>query len=126
MLTTTLRVLFIAHGLVHFFLTAVPIPNDPASKPGDFFTATSRSWLLPKLGLRGPGVHWLGIGLVALTTVGCVTAGLAMLGEAGTNTIWRMVTFVSASLSLLLLIIFWHAYFLVGMLLDIEILIGLL
>lgn len=116
----------IAHGLVHAGLSAAPIPNDPESKPGAFFTAASRSWLLPQLGLGGSAIQWIGIVLVILSTVGFVLAGLGVLGVPGLNTIWRAVTVISSCLSLLLLILFWHPWLIVGVLIDIGLLISLL
>ena len=116
----------IAHGLVHAILAATPIPNDPEPKPGAFFTATSRSWLLPQLGLGGSAIQWIGIILVILSTVGFVLAGLGVLGVPGLSTIWRTVTVISSCLSLLLLILFWHPWLMVGVLIDCALLIALL
>ena len=119
-------VFLIVHGLVHTGLAAAPIPNDPDSKPGSFFTATARIWLLPRLGLNASAVQWVGILLVALVTLGFILAGLGVLGVPGLNTIWRTIAVVSACLSLLLLILFWHPWLVVGVLIDIGILITLL
>ncbi len=116
----------IAHGLVHAILAATPIPNDPEPKPGTFFTATSRSWLLPQLGLSASAIQWIGIVLVVLATLGFVLAGLGVLGVPGLSTIWRMMTVISSCLSLLLLILFWHPWLVVGVLIDIGLLIALL
>ncbi|MCP4166328.1 MAG: hypothetical protein GY759_10595 [Chloroflexi bacterium] len=116
----------IAHGLVHAGLAAAPIPKDPEPKPGAFFTDTSRSWLLPQLGLNASTVQWVGILLVVLATVGFVFAGLGVLGAPGLSTIWRIVAVVSSCLSLLLLVLFWHPWLLVGILIDVGILIALL
>lgn len=116
----------IAHGLVHAGLAAAPIPNDPESKPGAFFTAPARSWLLPQLGLGASAIQWFGIILVVLATAGFVLAGLGVLGVPGLNTIWRTVAVISSCLSLLLLILFWHPWLIVGVLIDIGLLIALL
>ena len=121
-----LAVLLIAHGLVHSGLGAAPIPNDPNSKPGAFFTAATRSWLLPRLGLNASTVQWCGIVLVALTTLGFIVAGLGVIGVSGLSTVWRTVAVVSACVSLLLLILYWHPWLAVGVLLDTSILIALL
>jgi hypothetical protein len=126
MLKILFAVLLIAHGLVHAGLAAAPIPNDPDSKPGAFFTATARSWLLPRLGLSASSVRWIGIALVVLATLGFVLAGLGILGVPGLAAIWRTVAVVSACLSLLLLITFWHPWLVVGVLIDLVILVALL
>ncbi len=121
-----LAVFLILHGLVHAGLAAAPIPNDTDSNPGAFFTATTRSWLLPSLGLNDTAVQWFGIILVVLTTLGFVLAGLGVLGVPGFSTAWRTIAVVSAGVSLLLLIVFWHPWLVVGVLIDIGILVALL
>ena len=123
---TLIALFLIAHGLVHAGLAAAPIPNDPNAKPGAFFTATARSWLLPRLGLNPPAVQWIGIILVALATLGFVLAGLGVFGVSGLTTVWRTVAIISACVSLLLLVPFWHPWLIMGVLIDIGILITLL
>ena len=118
--------LLIAHGLVHAGLAAAPIPNDPDPKPGAFFTAAARSWLLPKLGLNSSTIQWIGIILVVFATLGFVLAGLGGLGVPGLNAIWQTLAVFSACVSLLLLILFWHTWLVLGVLIDIGILVALL
>ena len=126
MLKILFGVFLIAHGLVHAILAAAPIPNDPESKPGAFFTASDRSWLLPQLGMNASTVQWIGIILVALSTLGFVLAGLGVFGVPGLTTVWRTVAVVSSCTSLLLLILFWHPWIIVGVLIDVGILVSLL
>jgi hypothetical protein len=116
----------IAHGLVHAGLAAAPIPGDPDSNPGAFFTSPQRSWLLSKLGINPSMVQWIGIGLVALATLGFILAGLGVFGVPGLDEIWRTTAVISAALSLLLLVLFWHPWLIVGVLIDIGIIISLL
>jgi hypothetical protein len=125
-LKTLFALFLIAHGLVHAGLAAAPIPNDPESKPGAFFTAQSRSWLLPKLGLNASALQWIGIILVTLTTLGFVLAGLGVFGVQGLSSVWQTVTVLSASLSLLLLFLFWHPWLILGVLIDVGLLVALL
>ena len=126
MLKSLFAILLIAHGLVHAGLAAAPIPNDPDPKPGAFFTAIERSWLLPKLGMNGSTIQWIGIILVVLATLGFVLAGLGGLGVPGLNAVWQTLAVFSACVSLLLLILFWHTWLVVGVLIDIGILVALL
>jgi len=121
-----LAVFLILHGMVHAILAAAPIPNDPDSNPGAFFTATTRSWLLPRLGLNDTAIQWIGIILVVLTALGFILAGLGVIGVPGLNELWRTVAVVSACVSLLLLLLFWHPWLVVGVLIDIVILAALL
>jgi hypothetical protein len=121
-----LAVFLIAHGLVHAGLAVAPNPTDPDAKPGAFFTAVERSWLLPRLGLNPQTVKWIGIILVALSTLGFILTGLGIFGVAGLSAIWRTVAVVSAGVSLLLLVLFWHKWLPVGVLIDVGTLIALL
>jgi len=119
MLKTALAIFIIAHGLVHAILAVAPNPADPNAKPLAFFTATERSWLLPQLGLNSVTIQWVGIILIALSTMGFILAGLGIFGVAGLSIIWRTVAIISAGFSLLLLITFWHPWLPVGVLIDI-------
>ena len=126
MLKIALGILLIAHGVVHAVLAIAPNPSDPDATPGAFFTAAERSWLLPQLGVNASAVRWIGILLVVLSTLGFVLAGLGVFGVAGLDTIWRTAAVVSACASLLLLIVFWHPWLPVGVLIDIGVLVALL
>ena len=126
MLKIALGIFIIAHGLVHTILAIAPDPADPDAKPGAFFTESERSWLLPPLGLNTTIVQWIGIVLVALSTLGFVLAGLGIFGVAGLSAIWRIVAIVSACISLLLIILFWHPWLPVGVLIDVATLIALI
>lgn len=122
----SITVFLIAHGLVHLGLAFAPDPGDPDAKAGAFFTAADRSWLLPQLNLGGSAVQWIGIILVGLSTVGFVLAGMGVLGVAGLAGLWRPLVAASAAVSLLLLILFWHPWLPVGVLIDVGILASLL
>ncbi|MCJ7624080.1 MAG: hypothetical protein MUO76_11300 [Anaerolineaceae bacterium] len=127
MLRTVLAIFIIAHGLVHAGLAAAPNPDDPDAKPGTIFTVSARSWLLPWFGLNVSVVKWIGITLVALSTLGFVLAGLGIFGVQDLVAVWRTAAVLSACVSLLLLLIlFWHRWFPVGILIDIGVLIALL
>jgi len=126
MLKTVLVIFVIAHGLVHAILAAAPNPTDSNTKPGAFFTTAERSWLLPQLGLNASTIQWIGIILVALSTLGFILAGLGIFGVVGLSTIWRTVAIISACVSLLLLVLFWHPWLPVGVLINVVTLIALL
>ena len=126
MLKIVLAIFLIAHGLVHAGLAAAPNPSDPGAKPGAFFTTLERSRLLPKMGLNAATIKWVGIILVLMSTFGFVIAGLGMFGVIGLVTIWRIIAIISACISLLLLILFWHPWLPVGVLINIGILLALL
>ena len=126
MLKIVLAFFLVAHGLVHTGLAVAPNPADPTAKPGAFFTAVERSWLLPQLRLNPTTVKWIGLLLVTLSTLGFVLAGLGILGVFGLNSVWRSVAVASACVSSLLLILFWHRWLPLGVLINIGTLIALL
>ena len=126
MLKIILGIFLMAHGLVHSILAIAPNPGDPDARPGAFFTAVERSWLLPQLGMGPSAIRWTGIILVALSTLGFILAGLGILGVPGLIAIWRTVAVVSSCVSLLLLILFWHPWLIIGVLIDTAVLIALL
>lgn len=126
MLKITLALFLMAHGLVHAGLAVSPNPADATSTPGVFFTAVDRSWLLAKLGVTETAVFQTGILLVILSTIGFVLTGLGIWGVVGLSIIWRILAFISASTSLLLLVLFWHPWLPVGVLINIGVLAMLL
>ena len=95
--SNTLRIVFaiflIAHGLIHYSLTYVPVP-----KPGELRTPfwpswartdTDPGWLATKMGLSNNVVRGLGSALWLLTVAGFAVAGLGLLGIPGLNRIWE-------------------------------------
>ena len=66
-----------------------------------------------------------GIILVVVSTLGFVLTGLGIFGVAGLDGIWRGAAVFSSVVSLLLLIIFWHPWLPVGVLIDIVVIIAL-
>ncbi len=126
MLRTLIGIFLIAHGLVHSGLAAAPIPNDPASKPGTFFTSVTRSWLLTGMRLDGAAIRNVGFGLVGLATLSFLMTGLGVLGVPGLHAIWRGLAVLSASLSLVLLVVFWHPWLIFGIALDLGMLVSIL
>lgn len=125
MLSTFFGLFLIAHALAHAGLAAAPIPDDPNSTPGAFFTDVNRSWLFLKIGLDSAVVRWIGITLVAFSIIGFIIAGLGVLGVPVFNHIWRGMAGFSAAISMLLLILFWHPWLVVGVLINIGLLIML-
>ena len=125
MLKIALGIFLIAHGLVHSGLAFAPNPDDPDETPGAFFTSLDRSWLLPQLGSNAATVRWIGIALVVLSTVGFILAGLGFLGVPGLDAVWRTLALVASFISLLLLVLYWHRWLPVGVLIDIGVITSL-
>jgi hypothetical protein len=119
-------IVFIAHAIAHAGLAAAPIPSEPSSKPGLFFTSPSRSWLLSNLNLSETTTRTIGIALVALSVVGFLFAGLGALKIPLLLSAWPQIAMVSAVISLVLLVAFWHPWIVLGLILDAAILVILL
>ena len=119
MLRTFFGFFLIAHALAHAGLAAAPIPDDPNPTPGAFFTNVNRSWLFPKIGLDSTIIRWIGITLVTLTIIGLIITGLGVLDVSVFHNFWREMAGFSAVTSLLLLILFWHPWLVVGVLINI-------
>jgi hypothetical protein len=64
--------------------------------------------------------------VAALATVGFIMTGLALLDFLVPFDWWRTLAVASAVVSLLLLVIFWHPYFIVGVLIDVVVLVVVL
>jgi hypothetical protein len=119
---TIIAIFLILHGLVHAILALAPNPNAPDARVGEFF---SQSWLLNSLGLPAGGGRSLAITLAAIATLGFVATGLALLDFLVPFDWWRTLAIVSAIVSLLLLVIFWNRYLIIGVAIDILILAAL-
>lgn len=120
MLKTVVAIFLILHGLVHAILAMVPDPDAAEPVFASFF---SRSWLLSSLGLSDSTGKLLAIILAALATIGFVLSGLALLDILVPFDWWTSLAVVSAVVSLLLLVLFWHTYLIIGILIDLVVLV---
>lgn len=114
-----LSIFLAAHGLVHLSYAA-PAPDE--RYPFDF----NKSWLITSFGVDSSTVRILGYLLITLTVIGFVLSALATAGLIVPQTWWQPVTVVSAALSLVVLVLFWHSWLVFGILIDVAILAGLL
>jgi hypothetical protein len=114
-------VFLIAHGLVHAILAAAPRPDVPDAKPLTFWTRPSK--LLP--GIVESIARPLATVLWIVSTLLFVTAGLGLLGVPGVSEIWSGLATAGAITSLLLLLIFWHKWLILGVLIDLGLILAL-
>ena len=114
-------VFLIAHGLVHAILAAAPRPDIPDAKPLTFWTRPSK--LLPGLpeSIARPAATVLWV----VSTLLFVAAGLGLLGLPGPSDIWSELATAGAITSLLLLLVFWHRWLIVGVLIDLVLILVL-
>lgn len=73
-----------------------------------------------KFGLDPGFVRLVGIILVVLSTLGFVLSGMGTLGVPELSEIWQAAAGFAVVVSLILLILFWHPWIVVGVLIDIE------
>ena len=131
MLKYLIAVILIGHGLI---VGAQSLGNfgGGSSQPANpawlswWPTTLGRSWLLATLKLEGTlidrvfGLFWLASGLCI------VAAALGVLGFIIPHTLWRTLAIYGASGSLILLLLYLHPFFIVGILVDVATLAALL
>jgi len=125
MLKTIAAIFIILHGLTHTILAMVPSPNAPDAGVATFFSGLG-SWLLTGLGLSESASKLIAIVLAVIATIGFVAAGLALFDILIPFDWWHALAIASAVVSLLLVVIFWHPYLIVGLLIDAAVLATLL
>jgi hypothetical protein len=109
----------ILHGLITLAISAgtfappgnIPNPNWLRWWPSQL----GESWMFPRIGWLG-GVIWLVAGLLLLG------AGLAFFGFLVPVSWWIPLAIAGASIGLVVLILYFHPYYLLGVLLNICIL----
>jgi hypothetical protein len=128
----TLRILIglilIAHGLMTMSLATVPPPASGALRT-PFFPSWWRAsvdplWPVMKLGLPEPLVRTIGWLLWAAILALFTLAGAGLLGFPGLTAIWQPIAAVAAGLSLVLLVLFWHTWLVLGIVINLVILLG--
>ena len=122
---TIVAVFLILHGLTHSILAIVPSPKTPGAGVATFFPGLG-SRLFTRLGLSESNTKTSAILLAVIATLGFVAAGLALLGILVPFDWWRILAIASAAVSLLLVLIFWDMYLIVGLLIDCAVLVTLL
>lgn len=109
-------IVLILHGLITLAISAgsfappsnIPNPNWLRRWPAQL----GQSWIFPGMGWLG-GVIWLAAGLLLLG------AGLGFFGFLVPVAWWIPLTIAGASLGLVALILYFHPYYLLGVLLNI-------
>ena len=111
----------VAHGLIH---ASYGSPA-PAPKPGapEWPFVLTRSWILTPLGLNATVTQAIGTGLWILTAAGYVLAGLGFLGVPVLQHVWQPLTIAASITSLLLLVLFWHLWLVLGIIIDVALLV---
>jgi len=100
----------IGHGLIHASWL-VPAPTDDPRWAFDL----DHSWLLSGIGLSRSAVRAIGTVLALLATIGFVVTGIGVIFDVGW---WPAVAFVSAGISVVQLVCFYHLWLSLGMVID--------
>ena len=99
--------LVLAHGLVHLLYLA----DDVAE------FSLERSWPVPD-GVR----RAVALGLIAGTVVAFAALALALWGVPGLSSAWPAITVVAGLFSMVLLVLFWNPWLVLGLAIDVALL----
>lgn len=114
---TLLALFTVAHGLMHFsYLT--PKPNDPK-----YAFHFDRSWFSH---LVGAGAQPTGTIMVLITVTLLALAGLGIWGIPGLATYAKALTLWGMVASLITLVLFWHPWLVLGIVIDLVFIFGIL
>jgi hypothetical protein len=107
----------VAHGLVHVLFMIPRPPDAGTSWPFD----PSESWLLNRLGVEPDVALAIAAGLAVVTVVAFIVMALTVIGILPADWL-RPIAIASASVSLILLGIFFHPWLVIGIGIDAAIL----
>jgi hypothetical protein len=117
--------LLIVHGLI---VAGQAVPGSWIQNPAWLQwwpTALGQSWLLHTLRLEHAPWTWLAGGAWLLGGALLVSAGLAALGIVVPLELWRWLAVAGATVSLIMLLAYWHPLITLGFLLSTSILVVL-
>jgi hypothetical protein len=109
----------VAHAAIHLSYLA-PRPMATAAGPAWPFDLR-RSWILTPLGAPDAATRALGLALVALTMAGLLLAASVVLGLAPAG-LWVPAITIGALASMGLLVLFFHPWLVVGVVVDVFLL----
>jgi hypothetical protein len=129
---STLKILIalflIAHGLMHYSLTTVPLPQPGALRtpfwPCWWREAIDPLWPVSRVGLAPSFVRALGSALWLAATVAFALAGLGLLGIPGLHSFWQGAAIFASAVSLILLALFWHPWLVMGIVLSLGVVVA--
>lgn len=122
-LRTLIGVLLVVHGVLHGILAVLPNPNTAKPVAATFFSEWAASWL--RGGLSGRALQTIAIALAVIAGVGFFAAGLAMFDVLLPHDWWRALAIASSAVSLVLCVLFWNVYLIVGPVVAVGIIVAL-
>jgi hypothetical protein len=114
-----LGLFLVAHGLVHAGIWTTPKPATGKARPFD----PASSWLLDRLGASQRSAHMVSVVLALVAAAGFVVGGLGLLVHAAW---WGAVAGGSAAVSLLLMVLYFNPWLVVGLGIELAIIAALL
>jgi hypothetical protein len=111
-LRVLIGVLLVLHGVIHGILAMLPNPSAAKPVAATFFSEWASPWLRGML--SGSALQILATVLAAIAGVGFLAAGLAMFDILLPHDWWRALAIASSVVSLILCVLFWNTYLIVG------------
>lgn len=109
----------LAHAAIHVGFIAPPPPATADGAAWPF--ATDRAWSVTRLGLDPALLRWLVLGLIAATVAGYAVAAMTALGILPTS-IWPAAIAIGSIASLGLLVVCFHPWLVLGVVIDVALL----
>jgi hypothetical protein len=119
LLKLILAVFLFAHGAIHLSYLS-PRPPATASGPSWPF-ALDRSWVLSPLGVQPGVMRVMGFALAVVTLAAFTLAAASVLGVVP-QALWTAAVAVGAASSLGLLVVFFHPWLVLGVVIDLTLL----
>jgi hypothetical protein len=114
-----LAAFLLAHGAIHASFLS---PRPPATASGPTWPfELARSWLLTPLGVQPQTMRLLGMGLVAATIATFALSALATAGVIPAE-LWGPVSIAAAVASVVLLVLFFQPWLVLGVVIDLALL----
>lgn len=121
-LKNLIGIIFILHSIVYGVML-IPFPNMQGSGIGKYWTGFVGSKILNPANISNNILKTIAIIISLIAMVGFIIAGITILTAGFPNKLFLITTLVSASISVIFLILYWHNYNIVGFLINIAILI---
>ena len=109
----------LAHGAIHAGFISPRPPLTAGGPPWPFELA--RSWLLSPMGFDAETTRLVGLALAAVTLAGFAAAALGVVGALPIG-VWFPSIFLAAISSLALLVLFFHPWLVLGIVIDLVLL----
>jgi len=115
-------IFFILHALVYGIML-IPFPEMPGNGMGKYWSDFTGSRILSAANISNNRLKIIAIILSLAALAGYIIAGSIILSAGVPDRIFLITSIISAGLSVIFLILYWHNYNIVGFIINIAILI---